>query len=343
MKRIKAQRIEVKETPQEDLKKLVDNLLEATKDEPTPVPTDATTWISPDHYTWGSPTGIAMKDFLFKPSYRLTKDDYEEEKEREELLTSDRNTDNYDRGPLFSKLDILLNKYKSSQDNIDLIKFLFKAGYINISHPCLNFEQRMLLGKANAATYIEERVKRDAENLMYSIVGEYNYDIKDTDMNNLKDILRNFYNTDRYNHFLLTIDTKEVYQELLIECTKKNIKLDEDFKDLKDMDFKALRSLGESINLFYSPAINYLIVTSQNRTGRRAVFADFYNHINLLPTQPIETATEANMIKINNVEYDKSVFESLVETDFDNFISNLEVESILNNIADEVVEKVELL
>lgn len=134
----------------------------------------------------------------------------------------------------------------------------------------------------------------------------------------------------------LRIDNSEIFTEILknsIEC-----KVDIDPELLQGFDFKELRSKGNALKIYYLIYCKQLLLMDTNTEGLN--YGDiwlFSNEIAKLPKfMPFDINTEK--IIINNKTYSKSIFESIIEMNLEDFLINLELETLLEKQETDVVD-----
>ena len=129
----------------------------------------------------------------------------------------------------------------------------------------------------------------------------------------------------------INITNKSALIHILKICKKRGIQLDSLLNICSKLDFYLNSENTLKIVLLYLPAINTLIFLECD-------FEKDYSHIklfekwtNILPSSDLK---EENNLSINGEYYNKKSFESLVESDFDTFIENLEIDCLLDSRED---------
>lgn len=138
----------------------------------------------------------------------------------------------------------------------------------------------------------------------------------------------------------IAIHNKKVLLDILDKCVSKGITIDPIISHIKDVNFNN-NGWETTIGLVYFPFLNIIVYNGYSINSDYSGISTFINYIADLPEKD---KIGEEMIKINDKLYSKKSFESLVETDFDNFIDNLEIDCLLDKKdTDAVVEKLNLL
>jgi len=108
------------------------------------------------------------------------------------------------------------------------------------------------------------------------------------------------------------------------------------------LDFFNLRKLNKCIRIFYSSNLMFLLLISdeQQYYEDNELIIRFIHHIEGMAnfTFTKDNYKIVDVVTINNKEYSKDIFESLIETTTENFIRNLEIETFISK-TDVVVDK----
>lgn len=244
----------------------------------------------------------------------------------------------------------LLDRFYVTGSEKYLIRFLFKSNILAQNSNCFN-SKPPVLNSTDMSKYLHDKVKKSVSSIMDSVnmflcnveSDEEKRDSLYIDTEApLSNILTRFYSARNHDFAFFKFRHKDIYLELLREFKLRNISIDEDFLNLRNLDFHELRLHGDYVEAFYSPVIEELILISDDaHSFEYSPHIDMYEHLaQMLP--PLETksaAGKAETIEINGRSYSKIAFENMIETDSESFLTNLEIESYINDreIAEGVV------
>jgi len=313
------------------------------------------TYLSMDSNGFISPTPwTTVKEVMKAKAPRYTSDsDLDEDllKSPSDSNYDEKNSDEDEDGdgrPIITKdkkayFKDLYTQYKKTSDINILVNLLFKSRIIRQTSSCINFNRIELRGKNKPQDYIHNKAVRESENFLYELeqYGSHNPEV----FEDLVRIATSLYEGGYEKNFYMFLYDADSYKRLLQLCLDKGVKYDEDFKNLKDINFKELRSHDNCVTLFYSTIFDSIItLDTKTRSYRNERLLSFYD---LLESKPSIEGTKVNnnkeIIILNGKEYPKHIFESLIETDLDVFLFNMEIEMIIDNsknIAESVVENV---
>jgi hypothetical protein len=140
----------------------------------------------------------------------------------------------------------------------------------------------------------------------------------------------------------ISIHDKLSLISILSKCREKGILLDPAISNIQDIEFSTDKALEISILLVYLPSISTMLYLQYDVSTDYSGTKGFLLSVSDLPD--VIEKKEEEMIKINDKLYSRKSFESLVETNFDNFVQNLEIDYLLDKKdTDAVVDKLNLL
>jgi hypothetical protein len=232
--------------------------------------------------------------------------------------------------------------YLDTKEDKYLFRFFFKSGIIRHFSSCIGYTFNTTINPADMQVAANSKTARDVASMKMSIIpilddiGIHNsIELEVSIRGKLTDLVYNLYITHPRNIFRIIIDTKEIYLETLSEFRRHNIPVDPAFLALRNIDFRALRSSLYGISVIYSEYLGELIVSdTRYDTSESNNFNNYYSLLKLLPTlesKNEEISTQDERITINGIEYSKRVFENIVESDMEEFLSNLELETYVQD------------
>jgi len=229
-------------------------------------------------------------------------------------------------------------RYTESKDISDLLKFLIKEGFLSEHNNCM-MTDGMSENSPNLNNYVNSLVK----SLIISIkehISIYNLSNSGKEIfihspltltSNLTSLIRDIFMSPKNRKVFLAVDTLEVFQEVIKTCIKKGIKIEEELLSI-NYDFLELRKNTLTIKLIFLGNINELILIKDKCKEYIAPTSHFYYSLDTIPDLILENDVELEKVEINGVKYNKDAFVTMVECDFDAFISNLDFESTIANI-----------
>jgi hypothetical protein len=151
----------------------------------------------------------------------------------------------------------------------------------------------------------------------------------------IMELMRKLYTTRPNYIFRAYIDNSEVYLEILHEFTSRNIDVDPDYLDARKTDFTFLRMRSRSITVIYAECIGELILCTRDYPMAERFNCpnhyDFMSHLPTLEGAPDAKENNKGRITINGTEYSRSAFESMVESNTEEFLNNLGIETYIND------------
>jgi hypothetical protein len=255
--------------------------------------------------------------------------------EKEDILYPQRNVVT---GSVDIKIDFenqisnILKQFFDTSDNKYLYRFLVKSNIINRGCNCCIFN-KIGIPDLEIDKYIKGRVPSETKRILTDIMSWGITDVSPL-KKKISDIVTHLYYSNPEDMFGSSIDNSDVYLEIIESFVKRGIGIDEEL--LKPIDFKSLRRKGTPIDVLYMEVFNELIVLPELFRTPLVLRHGRYDLQSILKNKPVITndvssLKEFELVNINGVNYRKSVFESIVETDLNNFLSNLRVESLLYN------------
>jgi len=237
-------------------------------------------------------------------------------------------------------LPIHFEKYLSNYDDkASLLKFLVGYCSIGSGFPVITFDSTRGVGtdintlRATIGRNINSHVKNLSQDM------EVYYDSLDIDreefpfnkaLNQIKltSLIEELYLLPRYNKRFMEIDTKEVLLDVISECKMRDIIISPDL-DPNEYNFRTLRREGRGISIAYFSNINELIATPRAvRYGPQINLYDMFHNVPPVHEVPAKNKV-GELVKINDKEYPRTLVESLIESDLDDFLDNLMVEQYI--------------
>ena len=140
---------------------------------------------------------------------------------------------------------------------------------------------------------------------------------------------------------MISIDTEEVLLDFIRLCKSRDIRIHNSIKELKDINFGEYRRNCLQITLSYISTFNIMFLSNKRQRSitTRTNLSKFYDTLERYPVVKYYDETFGdNVININGIEYSKKAFESILELNFEEFMTNIRLESLLEkDIADESV------
>ena len=156
--------------------------------------------------------------------------------------------------------------------------------------------------------------------------------------------LYGFSNIDKSKKLSICVNNKFTLIKILEICRDKGITLDPAIYNIQNIEFTTDSAIEISILLVYLPSMNTMLYLQYDTGIDYSGMRSFLNNVSDLPDVGEKSEEKEEMIKINDKLYSKKSFESLVETNFDNFVQNLEIDCLLDKKdTDAVVDKLNLL
>jgi hypothetical protein len=123
-----------------------------------------------------------------------------------------------------------------------------------------------------------------------------------------------------------------MFFDILNICMRKGIKIDKEVQNVKNIDFKILRSQSKCVTLCYIHPKNTLILISDSHDfiSSEEQLKMFLTEVSKMPDLETLRLDFKESITINGKEYSKKVFEGATDSKFELFIKNLELEAYLN-------------
>uniref|UniRef100_A0A6M3JZG4 Uncharacterized protein n=1 Tax=viral metagenome TaxID=1070528 RepID=A0A6M3JZG4_9ZZZZ len=221
---------------------------------------------------------------------------------------------------------ILMEKYLDTGEVKYLYRFLFSSYIIDMGSDCIT----MLVEEGTSRS-----VKATLQDMEMTL-GDYSFDeateeIMQISRDPIVTLLDNLYRTNPDDIVYYDINSKEIYIDVFKKFRKKGIDMDEAFIGLRTTDFSKLRSSGGSIRFVYARCLGELILINghHNRSIEDPCTA-LYDQLDRMQVGDIVGCDMGDeKIAINGNNYSRKVFESMVESDIDGFLTNLELESYM--------------
>lgn len=215
----------------------------------------------------------------------------------------------------------LYKKFLSTGNDLFLYRILVKSGAIHKLGSCCNSDFRGV-PKDEASVYIKDRLPNEVKSIIATLVKIYEIPIGSKERRIITNIVERLYWADPRSIYYDFISNSDQYVNIIEEFTKRGIGIDEEL--LQPINFKEFLRTGKRIYVFYTNLYNELTFANDDHGGRNTVnmLQDLLRNIPI-----IENNKSFETININGVEYNKLAFESIVESDLNNFLINLNVES----------------
>lgn len=250
--------------------------------------------------------------------------------------------------------DDLLHYFDDPDENkASLLKYLVKSSLINEGSNCMEFDPAFhkngLQGLRSSFSGAINNTANSIYNNIYILLTNFN--VKDTDTNDkvkeiskslplsgvklmqdIIDIIESIYLSKLYDKHFMYIDSKEVLFEIVKGCLDRNIKVEKGVKNCLRLDFTELRSNRQCLRIAYFRSIEEVFLVDKISPNRYNSMSDYMSRaFKDIPIviKPIINKEE-NSIIINNMVFSKSVLENIVESSFEVFIENLEIEQFIH-------------
>lgn len=297
-------------------------------------------WVSTDFaYNYSSPK-VYYKD-RFDDDRDDEKDDHDTENDHDMRIPMEKNSSNG-----FRKMEDNYAIYKETNNVLYLYKVI--TDHFN-NHLQKAYGYNPDPSKKHLDT-LENYVSHDCDGLLkgMGIAGIKTDEDTRVDVTNF---LTSLYTGSIYNKRIYAgVLTLDMYDSLLNKLVSKGISIDPELLEkVKSTDFASLLYNGEFISLSYYPPLKVILCEGLHQEG----LSDSLYGLGILHKELDELLTvieskrlEAdNIILIDGEQFSRSAFESMVESNYNSFISNLKIETLIENkdIADNsVVEDVKL-
>lgn len=229
------------------------------------------------------------------------------------------------------------------QDNTDIYSLfdtLIKSNILSITSNIFNIERlNRNRGRRTTGDTVSSWIEREREYIKNMILTIFNYSFTEADTKTLDRLLSIITNDEVFDIY---IGSGEMLRNIIDICKNKGIMINDDIKKMLSLDFFNLRKLNKCIRIFYSSNLMFLLLISdeQQYYEDNELIIRFIHHIEGMTnfTFTKDNYKIVDVITINNKEYSKDIFESLIETTTENFIRNLEIETFISK-TDVVVDK----
>jgi hypothetical protein len=288
----------------------------------------------------GSSSGFSLDDLervqrtYFKPYYFTSDEDQENESE-EEIPRTIRKARTY--GIKNEKtINPLYKKYIDSNDLIYLYKILFKELSYRLDH---SYNYNPL----NPRNDVERRIQLDVDDILADFQVN-KIELTEELQANLIHIITSLYESPiESKSFWINLYNMIDFTEVISKCIDKGVRIDPEISDnLITFDFNKLKESGGCVCLCYIPSGNQILWIKAN------LHDGSYHQVELIKTikflnklssinKPKDNVKEAT-IEIDGKLYNKRIFESLVESKYENFIMNLNLETLLDTGSTENAE-----
>jgi len=268
----------------------------------------------------------------FKPSYipsfSIGIDPLDDPDDSEEVES------NYKR--FRDRLKKLSIKYLESKNDFYLYKII-------ISNFSRHLNNAIMYSTKRPRADLVERIRKDLNNLLRDMAEN---DIINLDSNGLlvaKQFITDIYLDESQKKIVnLKLFSAQMCNNLINKAIQKGFFIDEEIgENIKSLDFEELLYKGGSLEICYAHPIKSIIYIDIPE-GQFECFKNIgkiHTILNDMPTVIQKSSIVEETIEIDGKKFNKRIFESITESNYDNFISNLELETILDNkdIAEEDV------
>jgi len=292
-------------------------------------------------FTASNSNTVSSPDIKVKHSYFDTEPEeniYDEDEDREnpESFTDIRNS--YSKKPEIPKrnLDLLID-YSKTKSITSLTKYLFKEGFITNSSSSMVYNPRNIdievlrvTSKRNI-TFGAKSIAMDLNfDLSIAITSKETIPVQESLIEDLVYILEQIYMTPKERKLIFRCTTNEVLLDVLKEAILRDVKVDPLLNSSK-FDFKSLRREGFCIKVAYVHFINELFLVNDHEfSNLENGLPMIYKIFNEWPIEPkIKSVSEVEYVEIGGKKFIKKVFESMIESNYESFINNLELENYL--------------
>jgi hypothetical protein len=231
----------------------------------------------------------------------------------------------------------LLKEGIATLDKSTLYRFLVKADILPENDEAIGFAINHYVTRNNENPM--KKVSYMATSFAVKTVNEIEHIINMALSNRqqLTDVIANIvvevYITNPNDILNIHCDTRDVYQEILSEFSKRDIQIDKDFLAYKDISFTELRKKNKTLSLFFSPIVPELILCRHRKNSFHLSLKNFFDaSTTKFPIKESIPEDDVEKININGIEYQKRIFENVVESSFDIFIDNLNTEIYISEI-----------
>jgi hypothetical protein len=232
-------------------------------------------------------------------------------------------------------LEKLYKLYKESENNF----YLYKIILVNFSSHLTN---AMMYNIKRPRTDIDDRIKRDVNNLTREMI-ENKIDVDVECLRVIKKFISDIYLDDSPRKVgNVYMFSSKMCGDLINKAIRKGFIIDEEIgEQLKSIDFEELSYKGGNVELCYVHSIRTImfIDVREDQFDCFQTLGKVHAALNGLPDAVKESSVTEETIEIDGKKFSKRIFESITESSYENFISNLELETILDNkdIAEESV------
>jgi hypothetical protein len=285
---------------------------------------------------WTEPINIFFTDYdnPYKKT-RFVDQDNEPEDHIEEYIS--KRSDKRDNEDIL----IYYNRYNQTKSSLDLFKFLVKAVAIHMNSSSICFNPLQNAPNERNNKLLKDRIHREKEQIQYDLHSYYNIELSMQDYEILDYLLAELYNTPLIKLTEYYMGYKEDFMILVEECSKRHIELNDEIKAVKDIDFKEFRQEGNCLKILFAPQYKMLILGNKLGCpyGGFNLNQSFLDTLRKLPVYESLPKLKTENITLNNIEYPKSLFESLVECSLDKFINNLNLEKFMEEKSNVISEE----
>ena len=267
-----------------------------------------------------------------------------EPEDKEELLSKKKLSEivEKDSNDILISVNKIYEEFLSTNNSFFLYKILLKIGFIYGSYNWCSFDCRGI-PKDEASAYIKNRLPGDTRTAITSLSKVYKIPVGNKEKDIITNIIEQLYWIDPRKIYHDFISNSDEYVITIEEFSKRGIEIDKDL--LQPINFRDFFAMGRRICVFYASLYNELIVTEYTNLGsmigNRNCLGRLREALKGIPI--IENNRSFETININGIEYKKSAFESIVESDLNNFLLNLSIESSISEFTEPSKENTKLL
>ena len=290
--------------------------------------------ISPEHIST-DPGGYLSKYYRTPIREGRIRVDEDEDRDEEDEHIEEENENIVTRDVIAD----VFYQYDETGDTFGIFKFLFDMNLINSGNSIFTGDWRRVGTSREAVTpaYRNKAIML-AESIVGSLDGYFGYSVSPQHREVLTDMLLEIYLELPDKLHIISIDNGEVLSDIISSCKSRNINIHNSIKELKNIDFNHYRRANICVKLGYISVFKTLfVVTRHCQMIPRTTISRAFMTIERDPIVSSYSGDE-HVININGVDYCKKAFESILEIDIEEFLTNLNLESILSkDIADESV------
>lgn len=234
-----------------------------------------------------------------------------------------------------------LERYLTDFNKISLLKYLILTTQISNSESCMTFNPTEDINPDNLENTfytrnIGKNLKSSIKNIFSSVMNfivskdcfrEFDIDEEQIEKD-VKIILETICLSKHNEKYICYIDNKETLLDICKELKIRGITID---PSCKNIEFKKMRRTGYHVPACYFRKFNIFFIIPEKLCRNISSDTYVYEVINNLPivkNDPREEKQE--MVDINGTLFSRDIIETIIESNFDDFVNNLVMETLIN-------------